>query len=466
MEEYWDKRFIQDGKIWSDAPSKTALYARDLFLENEIKTVLVPGAGYGRNAALFASAGFKVDGIEASGEALKLADSTADIKYYHGSVLDMPFSDDVYDAIYCFNVLHLFRADEREVFVKKCAGQLADNALAFFTVFSEKEPSFGKGKEVEPDTFESKPGRPVHYFTDDDLTRHFKGFKIIETGLIEDPEDHGEEGAHIHIVRYIVAQKKAAFEFDGEKYKASSRHQKEWGNKMIAGLELAGDESILDLGCGDGVLTAQLAELVPKGRVLGVDASEGMVATAGKLKGDNLSFRLMDINAMNFSEEFDLVFSNATLHWVKDHALLLKNVYESLKTGGTIRFNFAADGNCSAFESIAKAIIKEAHYCSYFSGFEWPWFTPGLAEYKRLAEESEFRDIDIWGENADRYFADTNELIGWLDQPSLVPFMRRIDDRDKASFRDIFIDRMIERTLESDGRCFETFRRINVFARK
>ncbi|MHB8842327.1 MAG: hypothetical protein ACYC56_11190 [Candidatus Aquicultor sp.] len=51
--------------------------------------------------------------------------------------------------------------------------------------------------------------------------------------------------------------------------------------------------------------------------------------------------------------------------------------------GGTIRFNFAADGNCSAFESIAKAIIKEAQYSSYFSDFEWLWFTPGLAEYER-----------------------------------------------------------------------------------
>ena len=108
-------------------------------------------------------------------------------------------------------------------------------------------------------------------------------------------------------------------EFNGEEYKKASTHQKEWGNKIIAEFNLRGDEHILDLGCGDGVLTAELARLVPDGFVLGIDSSRGMIATARKLEAKNLSFRVEDINNLDFKNEFDLVFSNAALHWVKNH---------------------------------------------------------------------------------------------------------------------------------------------------
>ncbi len=62
------------------------------------------------------------------------------------------------------------------------------------------------------------------------------------------------------------------FEFDGNKYKKASKHQKKWGNKIIGELDLRGDEHILDLGCGDGILTEQLAQRIPRGHVIGIDA--------------------------------------------------------------------------------------------------------------------------------------------------------------------------------------------------
>ncbi len=74
-------------------------------------------------------------------------------------------------------------------------------------VFSDDENSFGKGRMIEPNTFESKPGRPVHYFTKNDLIKQFKGFNVIKTGKIEDEEEHGENSKHVHILRYIFAEK-------------------------------------------------------------------------------------------------------------------------------------------------------------------------------------------------------------------------------------------------------------------
>ncbi|MHA1534628.1 MAG: class I SAM-dependent methyltransferase, partial [Promethearchaeota archaeon] len=74
-------------------------------------------------------------------------------------------------------------------------------------VFSDTESSFGKGTQIEQNTFESKPWRPVHYFTEFDLREHFKDYSVIKTGIIEETEDHGELGPHTHILRYIFAKK-------------------------------------------------------------------------------------------------------------------------------------------------------------------------------------------------------------------------------------------------------------------
>lgn len=256
------------------------------------------------------------------------------------------------------------------------------------------------------------------------------------------------------------------FEFDGEKYRKASRHQKEWGNHLISQIPLAGDERILDLGCGDGLLTEKIAQLVPEGSVLGIDASIGMIQTAKAMEKDNLKFIQMDINVMDFREEFDIIYSNAALHWVKDHGLLLKNSFQALKNGGSIYWNFAGKGTCLAFNSLMREIIAKPEYEPYFPDFEWPWVMLSGGQYEQMVREAGFIDIRLIEENRDRYFADTDELVRWIDQPSIVPFLPNIPDERKAAFRREVIEHMIARTQQPDGTCFETFRRINVCARK
>jgi len=258
-----------------------------------------------------------------------------------------------------------------------------------------------------------------------------------------------------------------AFEFDGDKYKRASEHQKSWGNKLIAELEFEGDERILDLGCGDGVLTAELAKVVPDGFVLGIDASDNMIETARKDHARaNVRFELLDINAIDFESEFDLVFSNATLHWVKDHHKLLRNVFKALKDGGAARFQFAGDGNCSNLIRILREVMSAKKYSSYFLEFDWPWYMPAVDEYRALLDEAAFAEKRVWSENADTYFRSEEELIGWIDQPSLVPFLGYVAEKDRQRFRDVVVERMINETLQDDGSYFETFRRINLLARK
>lgn len=258
-----------------------------------------------------------------------------------------------------------------------------------------------------------------------------------------------------------------SFEFDGEKYKNASSHQKEWANKILDELHFKGNEIILDLGCGDGTITNQLAEMVPAGKVVGIDASEGMIKTALKdKKQSNVHFEQKDINEISYNEEFDFIFSNATLHWVKDHTKLLSNSFKALKNNGALRFNFAGDGNCSNFFKVIKQAMAENEYSQHFKDYSWPWFMPTIEAYEKLATEAEFSEIKIWGENADRYFENSETMVKWVDQPSIVPFLKYIPEPKKDNFRKYVVEQMIKETKQENGTCFETFRRVNVKAVK
>ena len=253
-------------------------------------------------------------------------------------------------------------------------------------------------------------------------------------------------------------------EFDGRRYADASTHQKEWGAGLIAELALEGHETVLDLGCGDGALTVEIADLLPEGKVVGVDASRGMIDVAQACARANLRFLLMDIDDLRLPDRFDVVFSNATLHWIKDHRRLYRSVGHLLRDRGRIRFNFAGDGNCASFFSVVREAMTLDRFASSFVDFEWPWYMPAVEEYSALVQSAGLRHARVWGENADRFFADVDAMVAWVDQPSLVPLLAHLPDDLAALFREFVVGRMIDVTRQQDGRCFETFRRINVSA--
>lgn len=204
---YWEQRFGKEGMIWGETPSKTAYYALDVFRRHDVNNILIPGSGYGRNSKLFSSSGYLVTGVEISETACSMARQfDAKSEFHNGSVLDMSFDTVSYDAIYCFNVLHLFLESDRRLFLEECRKKLKEEGLAFFTAFSDKESNYGDGREVERNTFETRPGRPAHYYSEDELSEEFDSYRIIETGMMDDPEDHGGK-PHIHTLRFILAEK-------------------------------------------------------------------------------------------------------------------------------------------------------------------------------------------------------------------------------------------------------------------
>ncbi len=204
---YWDERFATEHRIWGDTPSTSAYHALTLFKRYPIEKILVLGVGYGRNAQVFSNAGYHVVGLDISKVALDLGAKFDPKTTFHDlSVFHLEQLEETFDAIYAFNLLHLFLKVERETIINQCLHVLNPKGLLFFVVFSEHETNFGVGKQIEPNTFETRPNRPAHYYTEADLLRQFHGTTILESGFFEEQEIHGE-GPHTHKLRYILCLK-------------------------------------------------------------------------------------------------------------------------------------------------------------------------------------------------------------------------------------------------------------------
>lgn len=159
-----------------------------------------------------------------------------------------------------------------------------------------------------------------------------------------------------------------------------------YGNRLIELLAPKQGEKILDLGCGTGVLANEIANYGAE--VVGIDKSENMVNQA-RNKYPHLRFEIQDATKLDFDGEFDAVFSNATLHWVRPPIEALKGIYRSLKNGGRFVAEFGGKGNVKTISSEIIQQIKEAGY--EFKSENFHWFYPSIGEYSSLMEEVGFR---------------------------------------------------------------------------
>ncbi|HUZ07583.1 MAG TPA: class I SAM-dependent methyltransferase, partial [Candidatus Paceibacterota bacterium] len=141
----------------------------------------------------------------------------------------------------------------------------------------------------------------------------------------------------------IPVRKIQAAKWNAADYAANSAVQQTWARELIAKLNLRGGEHILDVGCGDGKVTAEIAHTVPRGFVLGMDASAEMIGFARNTFPRshilNLEFQIRDARKIGSARrvgEFDIVFSNAALHWFEDHRAFLRGAAAVLKPCGRL----------------------------------------------------------------------------------------------------------------------------------
>ncbi|MGZ8880237.1 MAG: class I SAM-dependent methyltransferase [Halobacteriota archaeon] len=216
-----------------------------------------------------------------------------------------------------------------------------------------------------------------------------------------------------------------------------SSQQQLWAQDVIRSQILAGDERILDIGCGDGKVTAELAALVPKGCVLGIDLSESMVAFAHRrfppVHYPNLQFRWGNATRIAFRCEFDLVVSFATLHWVSDHIAVLKGIKRNLKSDGRTVLQFGGKGNAAMISDVANDLITHSRWKGYFKKFTYPWFFYSVEEYRGFVERAGLSAKRIQWVPKDMVHDGRDALNGWVRSVS-IPYTERLPEALREDF--------------------------------
>lgn len=195
MAEFWEENFKDKKMMWGEAPTQSALFARDYFKKREVQNVLIPGIGYGRNARPFLEAGMDVTGIEISQTAIDLAKGQMglDIAIYHGSVSDMPFDEETYDGIFSYALIHLLDGEHRQKFIRDCYAQLASGGVMIITAISMKSPSYGKGTEIGPNRYEQHGGAEIFFYDEPAMHQEFGNYGLLEVREIVEPSGNGGE---------------------------------------------------------------------------------------------------------------------------------------------------------------------------------------------------------------------------------------------------------------------------------
>ena len=251
-------------------------------------------------------------------------------------------------------------------------------------------------------------------------------------------------------------------DWNAPSYHRVSNPQFEWGVSVLDRLSLRGDERVLDVGCGTGRLTALLSDRLPRGRVIGVDISPGMLATAAKTL-PRVPFVLADASALPFRAAADVIFSTATFHWVLDHPRLFKSLYEALAPGGRLLAQCGGAANIKRLRDRAAALMQEPELAPYFQGWPGPWHYADAETSAQRLQAAGFVDVKTGLEYKSTVFGDAQEFSEFLTTVICRPYLAQLPSEE---MRIDFVQRLTSLAAQDDPPFELDYWRLNLEGRK
>jgi trans-aconitate methyltransferase len=259
-------------------------------------------------------------------------------------------------------------------------------------------------------------------------------------------------------------------DWDGAAYAANTSHHREHDAWFLEHFPVRSDDRLLDLGCGSGDFTRVLADLVPDGEVVGIDAQPSMIATAQADARDNQTFVLGPVQDLGrlfpgpgADGSFAAVTSRAVLHWVPaaDHPGVLAEAHRLVEPGGWLRIECGGAGNVpgivATFDRIAAG----------YGGPTAPWTFLDAGRYLELTERAGF----VLGADgyvrtvAQRRAFDRPGLVGWLRSQAIEAYASGIDEARRDEFRAEVIER-VDDFARHDGTYDQTYVRLDLLVRR
>jgi trans-aconitate 2-methyltransferase len=248
-------------------------------------------------------------------------------------------------------------------------------------------------------------------------------------------------------------------EWDANLYEDASTVQQQWGRALMDLRKWRGDERVLDAGCGTGILTEELAKRVPRGRVVGVDNDPMMVEKAiprlGRY-GERASAVAGDILSLPPIGSFDVIYSNAVLHWVQDHDRAFAELFRHLAPGGELLAQCGGEGNLEKVRKITEAIRKEEPFVPYFRNWKAPWNYQDDASTTERLFITGFVHADATLHAAPVTFPDDESFARYANAVMLRPYLGALPT---PQLRGEMLGRFVERMAETGhGRTYDYVR--------
>jgi trans-aconitate 2-methyltransferase len=220
-------------------------------------------------------------------------------------------------------------------------------------------------------------------------------------------------------------------EWNATDYHRISQPQVSWGKKVLARIRLRGDEMIMDAGCGTGRLTAELLQSLPRGRVVGVDLSQKMLAGARDYLtpfGGTILLVAADLQDLPFERIFDGIFSTAAFHWVLDHDRLFRSLFRALRPGGWLLAQCGGGPNLASLRKRANELAASAKYARYFAGFREPWTFNDAETAATILRRAGFAEVETSLEPAVTVLEDLPKYSEFVRTVILRQHLERVPD--------------------------------------
>lgn len=256
--------------------------------------------------------------------------------------------------------------------------------------------------------------------------------------------------------------------WNGEDYYRNSLSQQDAAISLIKQVEFQGSETVLDVGCGDGKITAFIAEKFPNSTVHGIDISRSMIDFAQKTFPNesypNLTFGLQDAQDLNENELYDLIFSFTTIQWVKDHQAFLKGAYASLKPRGKLAVTMPI-GFPPALRQAIDETIAQPEWAPYFNQFDDGYnFSDGETFHALLIKE-QFNPLKVAIVPQQDRFPSKDVFEKFISQ--WFPYLRPLPEIHKNPFLKQILDRYRELEYPTpNGEVHFNIQKLEVIAEK
>jgi trans-aconitate 2-methyltransferase len=226
-------------------------------------------------------------------------------------------------------------------------------------------------------------------------------------------------------------------DWNASAYHRVSAPQTAWGREVLERLQLAGDETVLDAGCGTGKLTRLLAERLPRGRVVALDASPDMLSVAGRELssfGSRVQLVQAKLPELSLHSPVDAILSTATLHWVLNHPAVFRAFLGAVRPGGQLEFQCGGAGNLHRLHVRATALAASAEYAEAFRAWEDPWCYAGAEETAEQLRAAGWTRVHTWLEVRPTEFLDAAAFSDFIGNVNLRPFLARLEKERAGRF--------------------------------